>query len=171
MARAVVKRNDGEIGDVIHAFLSEVDFQAQRHAGWVLADGRDVTGSKYHTVTGNTTIPDVRGLALRAKNNGRSDGNENPDGDLAIGTFQDHSFTSHNHGGGNHGHSLFGRGGSSPTNVGDRVCTSGANASAPDRTIQEMSATGSGTIIANDGGNETRMRNITVNVFIKVNEE
>lgn len=32
---------------------------------WVIADGRDVTGSEYARVTGRTTVPDLRGSFLR----------------------------------------------------------------------------------------------------------
>ena len=32
---------------------------------WAIADGRNVTGSKYATLTGNSTIPDLRGAYMR----------------------------------------------------------------------------------------------------------
>ena len=71
--------------------------QALRGAGWVLADGRSVTGSAYATITGTTAIPDMRGLFLRGKNNGRTDGNKNPDGDLGLGAIQGDQIVSHVH--------------------------------------------------------------------------
>ena len=82
-------KDQGKVGDVIHSMLTEEQFIAENGAGWVLADGRDVTGSKYDTLIlgglgGN--IPDMRGQFLRGKNNTRSDGQENPDGDVAVGT-------------------------------------------------------------------------------------
>jgi hypothetical protein len=76
------EKDQGKVGDIIHSMLTEEQFILENGGGWILADGRDVTGSKYATVTGNTTVPDMRGQFLRGKNNGRLDGEENPDGDL-----------------------------------------------------------------------------------------
>lgn len=72
------------IGAVQSALITESQFQAQFGTGWVLADGRSVTGSRYATLTGKTTIPDLRGVTLRGKNNGRSDGYENPSFSVGI---------------------------------------------------------------------------------------
>lgn len=85
------------LGTVIQSYLNEAQFQAIRGTDWVLMDGRDVTGSDYAALTGNTTIPDARGRYLRGKNNGRSDGNQNPDGDLALGTLQNDELMAHDH--------------------------------------------------------------------------
>lgn len=38
---------------------------------WVLADGQDVTGSKYEQLFGESTVPDFRGLHPRMQDNGR----------------------------------------------------------------------------------------------------
>ena len=60
-------------------------------ATWVLADGRNVAGSAYQTVTGNANVPDLRGILLRGLNNGgslagtRTDSYANPDD--PSGTF------------------------------------------------------------------------------------
>ncbi len=85
------------VGSMEEAMLTEVQFQAIRGAGWVLADGRNVAGSDYQTLTGNANIPDFRGVHARGKNNGRADGKENPAGDLALGTFQSDEYKEHNH--------------------------------------------------------------------------
>jgi len=79
--------NVGAVGDTKHSMLSESAFIIQNGGGWILMDGRDVAGSTFHSLTGNTAIPDARGLHLRGKNNTRSDGNENPDGDLDVGVY------------------------------------------------------------------------------------
>lgn len=78
----------GAVGDVKHSNLTEVQIQAELDDTWVLADGRDVTGSAFHTLTGLTILPDCRGQFIRGKNNGRADGKENPQGDLALGTYE-----------------------------------------------------------------------------------
>ena len=151
-------KDQGKVGDVIHSMLTEEQFIAENGAGWVLADGRDVTGSKYDTLIlgglgGN--IPDMRGQFLRGKNNGRLDGNENPDGDLALGTLQVDAFQGHEH---------------------NQIYTSGANGSTSPGSSRDP-ITGPTTGIVSDGINgtprvaeETRSRNITVNIFIKIED-
>jgi hypothetical protein len=76
---------------------------------WVLADGSStitsvpnapsyiVSSSTYSQVTGNTSIPDCRGVMRRGKNNGRSDGNQNPSGDLPLGQLTLDTIKSHFH--------------------------------------------------------------------------
>jgi hypothetical protein len=76
----------GSVGDSKYSMLSEEDFITENGGGWILSDGRSVIGSAFETLTGDTTVPDGRGQFLRSKNNGRTDGQENPDGDVAIGT-------------------------------------------------------------------------------------
>lgn len=99
------------VGSIIASMLDEATFQGQTTnpspERWVLADGRDVTGSAYQALTSQTNIPDLRGNFIRGKNNGRSDGKQNPDGDLGLGAYTASKFQAHNHGytdpGHNHG--------------------------------------------------------------------
>lgn len=137
-----------QVGDVVQSMLTEVQFQAQRDSTWVLMDGRSVTGSEYEAITGNSNLPDACGLFLRGKNNGRIDGNENPDGDLALGTFTNDKFRSHDHG-------INSRPGTTLSNGGSNVPFNGPGVN-------------NTTIVANNGGNETAPKNITVNFFIKI---
>ena len=83
-----IDSNIAQVGDVVHSLLDEATFQALRSSSWVLMDGRSVVGSTYETLTGNSTVPDARGQSLRAKNNGRNDGNEDTSGERALGSFQ-----------------------------------------------------------------------------------
>ena len=55
------------IGTVIQSILTQPQFDATtaNTGEWVLADGRDVTGSGYATLTGNNNVPDLRGAFLR----------------------------------------------------------------------------------------------------------
>lgn len=89
------------VGSIVDSMLDESTFQSQNTSPsperWVLADGRNVAGSVYQSLTGSATIPDLRGNFTRAKNNGRSDGKQNPDGDLALGTYTASKFASHMH--------------------------------------------------------------------------
>ncbi len=152
MARAIVKKQAASgIGAIKNSMLTEAQFQTQNGSGWVLCDGRDVTGSDYDTLTGDTTIPDARGQFLRGKNNGRSDGQENPDGDSALGAAQADAFGQHTH---------VQQGVASPLSAGPH-------------TVLGSAATGTQTSsqsTQNTGGNETRVKNITINIFIKINE-
>jgi len=147
------------VGTIIHSILTESQFTGETGAGWVLADGRNVSGSRYNTITGNVTVPDLRGQFLRGKNNGRSDGNQNPDGDLTLGSYQVNEVKGHNHIGG------------MTTDVNFAMSYGGTSA-APNTTWRYGVQNASGSLNAftsNTGGNETRPNNITINYFIKIN--
>jgi hypothetical protein len=154
MAKVFKQTDRNPIGMVVSSLLTLAQFQAINGSGWVLADGSSVAGSTYASVTGNSTIPDLRGMVLRGKNNGRSDGHQNPAGDVALGTFQDHAMQSHNHyietwyniNPSNPGNTMQGYG---ATHFGAQVFTNGVNGANSDT--------------------ESRMVNVTVNHFIKIN--
>lgn len=138
--------NMGFIGQYLESDLTLVQHQTLYGAGWVLADGvTSCSGSTYGTITGRTVVPDARGLFLRGKNNGRSDGNENPDGELALGAYQADQFSSHVHG----------------------ITGVGVGAQLPGSYLDGTTTTNQNSYAA--GGNETRAKNITVNIFIKIN--
>ncbi len=65
---------------------------------WILADGRSINGaSTYSQLTGDVKIPDLRGMFLRGMNEGRADGNEDPDRNRIVGQLQMDSFKKHDH--------------------------------------------------------------------------
>jgi len=142
-------KDQGKVGDVIHSMLTEEQFIAENGAGWVLADGRDVTGSKYDTLIldglgGN--IPDMRGQFLRGLD---TSGTIDPDGaGRSLGDSQAHALEDHTH---TYNDQDFG--GSQPAaGSGQKVATqtsgvNGANVST-----------------------ETRPINIAVNIFIKIED-
>jgi len=138
---------DSTIGDYRESDLTEAEFQSLNGPGWILADGRNVSGSRYHLFTGKTVVPDARGVVLRGKNNGRADGNQNPDGELALGAFQGHQIQSHTH--------------------------QWQHLNDADSNTTSAGGDGGGSTITKNtlatGGNETRMKNITVNIFIRIN--
>jgi hypothetical protein len=92
MARELVKtfKPDQPLGSVIQSLLIEEEFQAEHGNNWVLMDGRSVVGSDYQLLDpGNPSrvvIPDARGQFLRGKNHTRADAEANPDGDQPLGT-------------------------------------------------------------------------------------
>ncbi len=158
--------SEEQIGDVKQSVLTEAQFQSLHGTTWVLMRGQSITGSSLATEFGLATLPDARGVFIRGKNNGRADGNQNPDGDVALGTVQADGFGSHNHGGGNHNHQ-----------AGTGTWDTNANVDAANR-FPDFANSGpspnsfvqnSGTIISTEGANETRMKNITANIFVKIN--
>lgn len=146
------------VGTVLHSMLSVAQFQAQYGTNWVLADGSSCTGTKYASVTGATTLPDMRGRFLRGKSH--ASGN-NPDGDLALGTYTADRTGPHNH----------------QQRV--RLGTSSVDASVPSgagfgpvytSNYTEVNESASGPLnTKNNTGTETAPRSITVNIFIRIN--
>jgi hypothetical protein len=143
-----------KIGDIKHSFLDETQFQSEHDDTWVLCDGSDITGSDLHAVTGWTSTPDVRGRFLRAKDH--TAGN-NPDGDLALGTYQADQF-------GQHSHDNTIRGGNGIDNDIEN------NGQVHGRSGFAGNKSGVVNIVA-AGGNETRPKNVTCNMYIKINRE
>lgn len=84
----LLSRLDAPVGTYRQSHLDLATFNAETAGTWVLADGQDVTGSDFEALTGQPNVPDARGQFLRSKNNGRSDGNEDPDGERIAGALQ-----------------------------------------------------------------------------------
>ena len=156
MAREIVKsHSSSSIGSVKQSMLDEATFQSIHGTGWVLMDGRDVTGSDYDTIVfggigGN--IPDARGQFLRGLD---TSGVVDPDGaGRVIGDSQVDDFKEHDHTiryvatydlRATGGTDMYG------TNI------SSFNKDNPETDLR--------------GGAETRPKNVAVNMFIKINRE
>jgi exosome complex RNA-binding protein Rrp4 len=125
--------------------LTTAQFATQYGDNWVLADGRSVTGTLYASVTGLSTIPDMRGTFLRSKGS-----TYNPDGDLVLGTLTNSKFKAHTHG---LGSGLYSYTPVMPIIVGD-------SSNMEPLTLVQTQPT---------GGNETAPVSITVNIFIRIN--
>ena len=170
MARTILNIGDGTIGTIKISKMTESQFQSINGTNWILADGRSVSGSKYETIVGESSIPDLRGLYIRFKNNGQTGTWSNPDGDLSLGTLQDENYA-------NHGHSV------------DSMSAEGDHAHGMSRfntqvgglfginmdfgTWRGMSVAGShnhtiGVGNSSPGGNETTCKSMTLNAFIKI---
>jgi len=89
--------NTRAIGEIFFADLTEAQLQAQLGTGYILSDGRNVAGSAYAVLTGNSTVVDRRGHYIRGKNNGRNDGKEDAAGEMALGAYQVDTTRNHNH--------------------------------------------------------------------------
>jgi len=78
------------VGEIRTSMLTLAQYQAEFDDTWVLANGVSAAGTDYNTITSESNIPDLRGRFLRGKNNGRTDGDKDPNGDLTIGSTQIH---------------------------------------------------------------------------------
>lgn len=147
-----IKSSYDAVGDVKTSMLTEVQYQSEMDSTWVLADGRNVAGSDYQSITGSATIPDLRGKFLRGKNNGRNpyDGNANPNGDLALGVESVDMLKGHTH------NVRFFGSGAGPSQI---PCLDNLFAQAGQYGATETSSSDT----------ETAPRHTTVNYFIKIN--
>lgn len=89
------------IGALIFGSLTASQVTSETDGGeWVAADGSNVSGSDWAVLTGRSTLPDVRGRFLRAKDNGAGNAPVDP----ALDAYTADSTASHVHNM-NHGHS------------------------------------------------------------------
>lgn len=153
------------VGEVYGAMLSEAQFQAAHNNGdseWILSDGRSIAGSKLETVTGNSTVPDMRGVFLRTMNNGRDTVGfyEN----LSIGSFQKGAMRKHEHEiefTGANNIAEFELGALTAESGGDRITpVNGGNSNNDVRWALDFIG---GTT------EDNRPRNITINWFVRIN--
>ena len=64
---------------------------------WVLADGQSIAAtSRYSQLSNKTKTPDLRGMFLRGVNEGRKDGEQDPD-DRKPGDYQQDALQQHGH--------------------------------------------------------------------------
>ena len=163
MPNKLIRANDGSlignsffaVGSVQQTFLSAVEFESIMGTDWVLADGRDVSGSLYETITGNATAPDCRGMFLRTVG-----GNAEP---TIGGTQVDATAVNGLNDGGGHRHATAGTDSSGSLSAATWNFTS-TGPSGTALSIQTGFAN-----VALSGDTETRPVNITVNTFIKIN--
>lgn len=183
--RAINQSDLNPVGMVVYADLTEVQFQALNGTGWILADGRNVAGSTYSTVTGNATVSDLRGVTIRSKNNGRVDGNQDPSGERALGSFQSHATAKNGLTATADAHThetvvgLLDSLGPVAATVGTATTVAilsvpaiqNVTANQPGQPAKQMKMVGTVTpnITVGAGDAETRMRNVALNPFIKIN--
>lgn len=142
------------VGTIVDSILTESQWQALTGTPspelWILADGRSIAGSALANSPGyplGNFAPNICGIFRRGKNNGRSDGNQNPDGELALGTYTADKFLNHSH---------------SYSNV--AVFLTVGNGAGPSPLFPASPANTGST-----GANETAPKNITINTFIRIN--
>ncbi|MBF0102464.1 MAG: hypothetical protein HQK77_16290 [Desulfobacterales bacterium] len=153
------------IGSIIHSLLTESAFQAEMGTEWVLLDGRPINKSDELSAhldgatdaSGNILLPDAQGKFLRMmdyRTKEQRDMDGDPEDNRIVGGYQVDAFASHVHdfSEGNNGRVQCG-----PDNG---TCFSGSGDSRiwDNSNLQTVSS----------GKEETRPKNIAVNLFIKV---
>ena len=76
--------NNGTLGDIRQSILPENLFQQLNGDSWILADGRDISGTDLGAM--GITLPDLRGKFLRSSG-GRAG---------LVGEFQEHATAANN---------------------------------------------------------------------------
>lgn len=136
------------VGTILASMLPEGQFNQETGGGWVLADGRLAEGARYATLTGNTKVPDLRGMFLRGLNIDGEGGDPDGSGRIA-GDFQADEFKSHRHS--------------------VRTAYSGsAHAGDISSSNSRENAANAGFFTDPIGGNETRPKNVAVYYYIKI---
>ena len=164
------------VGSIQQSILTEPQWTAAlgtEASRWVLADGRSVAGSKYATVTGKSTIPDLRGAYMRMA--GANGTKANWDGGT-LGTYQEDltarpktALTGTTNNAGNHDHGL-GTIDLVKTSGGNHDLLPGAQAAPEGRASFRADGAHTHTVTINGGGDaETRPKTYSVNYFIKIN--
>jgi hypothetical protein len=170
LVRAAHKHSLGNVGDIRHALMTEAQFLAENGPGWVLLDNRDIKGSKYHGQTGTPSLWDARGMIFRMKANGRSDGWQGEAGENTLGGYQDQAIVNHTH---NTYDGYFAEnppGGGAPGSRRGRDFDNGPfNWYKSTSGINQVHRYGYWEGAAYNTGDELRMRNMTTNVFFKIN--
>ena len=138
---------------------------------WVLADGRDVTGSLYsQTITGTSNpnhVPNCLGRFLRGSNNGRSDGFQNPTESEApnLGDATNHSYMR------DHIHSMI-YGTNPPYSFASRSITQAPlRPSSQKNRIDHSNFAEPQLQLSNNGtvSGESRPHNMTINYMVRIN--
>lgn len=168
------------VGTIVASMLQFEKFKNVAGNTWKPADGRKVsTTSKYANLTGNTTLPDLRGMFLRGLNQfdplkrPRIDKYKDPDGRkrkagqpqedaTSLPRNKKNPFKGHAVSAGDHSHIYF------------KALRVGGKSGSEDRASSEASTTGSAgahthTVLITAGGDsETRPVNIAVYYYIKI---
>ncbi len=152
-----MENDNGFVGDIKYSILDAKTFIA-RHPGWQLLMGQEIDNSTGLGQLGFTKLPDARGVFLRGLNVSNEPDKHNEYGDpeisRAVGSYQSDDFKCHNH----RldfiiGHGLWSYGDNDPGRGWACQWNSAPNTRASH----------------NEGGKETRPRNIALYIYIKVN--
>jgi hypothetical protein len=167
------------VGDIKESVLTEAQFKSllspAEQLKWAIADGRDVTGSAYAALTGQSKIPDLRGTFLRMA--GRNNTHAGWDGGTLNGYQDDNTarpknafsgFTSNN--GGHHHDTAIQRTNAVSGNINSTNLAGGDGGNAHiDHWTRDAGTHNHSVTITAGGDTETRPKSFSVNYFIKIN--
>jgi len=149
----------GAIGDVKYSVLPPYKFREENGKGWVLMDNNiPLQGSNLNTKHGITSLPDARGLFIRSLNLKRNDdkadpySKENNNTERQMGDFQTDAFKLHRH-------SIAGKLLEASGGIGFYGYGFESNSRQSTRNYSTTE----------DGGNESRPKNIALYTYIKIN--
>lgn len=155
----------GILGDVKYSTLNPEKFIQLHGKSWVLMDGRNINNTDLFKLTQMSMLPDARGVFLRSMNVNRDSNEGDSDGDRPLGSYQPDEFKAHKHDVIDNGHN---HGLKYTLNQGTNVGASGAEAT----TLGAGYINGHANIAeSTKGGRETRPRNISLYVYVKVNND
>lgn len=141
------------LGCIVASVLAEKDFQQANGDAWALCQGQSIAGSKLAEATGAQNAPDLRGVFLRGRNDGRFPSTGK--GEVAehnLGAYTPDTV-------GPHQHKIMVAG--SSTQPGGPTISS---AISPHASLEES------TLVRPwDGATETQPKNVTVNYYCKIN--
>lgn len=153
------------IGMMKASLLSETDWQSAMGSGWVLADGSNVSGSLYESIIGSSSVPDMRDMFARGKNNSRSSSTGDASGERSLGSVQDNQNALHDHttsaSGHSHGMDVFDTSGGV---IGGQFRAGSGSPNNPD--LESSNLNGS---ISSHGSSEARPKLYIVNFFVRIN--
>lgn len=191
--KATYVQCSGAVGDVKYSTLDPIKFATVNGDCWVPMDGRTITGSKLATLLGVTTITNAGGMFLRGQDFLNSDNDPDRTSTSAIATLQNQAFLAHNHSAtadyaGSHNHSSNANGGLTGSltnpNFGLAVLNSNGTTAANVDGIgdNQVNLTSIKELIINNGGNhthnlsvnnnggiETRPKNLNLWTYVRIN--
>jgi len=167
-----------QVGSIQQSMLTEPQWATLlgpvEGAKWVLADGRNCTGTKFGQITGKTNLPDLRGAFLRAAGQNRNGYNRWNGGDvgqwyedstaLPKTAFTTSSSGAHTHTANPEGY-YASKSGSGTWSIGSAT----VHEAQDNRMTLNTSSAGAHTHTIGGGDIQTAPVHVAVNVFIKIN--
>jgi microcystin-dependent protein len=164
--RRAEQTGSNSVGTKVESFLTEAQFLELNGNTWTLCDGKSVSGSRYHAITGLTVVPNHVGLVSRMT--GTQSINSRSKVGPALKSSQEDQLQGHYHSASASTSIPFGHT-ANPDNT--KLASSSHTAGAFGSATTTVAVTGA-TTGANGTprtGDETRISSIGVNVFIKIN--
>jgi hypothetical protein len=149
-------KSTGMIGDIRYSILPPDKFDSINGKGWILLDGRDIKGSDLQIGGNVNEIPDARGMFIRGLNLKRTDGKQDPfdiehSRERLAGEYEEDAFKAHHH----------------PLSF--APATGQVINTTENNFYNEFVGRKDKIIIKDDGGTETRPKNIALFIYIKIN--